>query len=147
MKVFLIRHGQASSVEVDPEKGLSKEGREEVSLLLNLLKDEKVDRVFHSGKARAKQTAEILAKGLGLDSPIEKTGLMPNDEVLATALELDLEEGNLMLVGHMPFVDRLANALLPGSDKDPFSVPTATAIILERKDDEWHLNALLSPNL
>ncbi len=147
MKVFLVRHGKAEAVEIDPEKGLSQDGRKGVGQLANLLREEEVDRIFHSGKLRAEQTAEILAEGLGLESPMMKTGLKPNDDAQAIADDLEFEDENVMLVGHLPFVDVLANLLLPGNDKDPFSIPTATAIILENREGEWHLDALLSPNL
>ena len=66
MKLYLIQHGEAKPEAEDPERSLTVHGEEEtkrVSLRasnLNIVPS----RIFHSGKLRAKQTAELVAKGL-----------------------------------------------------------------------------------
>ncbi|MCK4586416.1 MAG: histidine phosphatase family protein, partial [Gammaproteobacteria bacterium] len=63
MKLFLMRHGQAADIEVDPEQGLSAEGKAAIEQLAHRLAEQNITfkQVFYSEKARARQTAEIMA--------------------------------------------------------------------------------------
>jgi phosphohistidine phosphatase len=64
MLIYLVRHGNAVPEQTDPACPLSEIGRAEVEATAKELLAEgaKIDEVWHSGKLRAKQTAEILAK-------------------------------------------------------------------------------------
>ncbi len=81
MLVYLVRHGEAVPDNVDPARPLSEKGRAEVEeTAKQLLADgAKVDEIWHSGKLRAKQTAEIIARVLGVEKVLEKPGLKPDD--------------------------------------------------------------------
>ena len=61
MRVFLVHHGDAVGPEVDPRRPLSSHGRDAVERLAALAaeKGAQPSVVWHSGKLRAKQTAEI----------------------------------------------------------------------------------------
>ena len=63
MKLYLAQHGEAVSKAEDPERPLSEQGRRDVRVVAGLLKAAglRVERVWHSGKARAEQTARVLA--------------------------------------------------------------------------------------
>jgi len=73
-----------------------------------------VDRIVHSGKTRAAQTAAVLAQALGCADVAAVAGLKPNDPVEAAAAALvDRERpGSLAVVGHLPSLDRLASLLV-----------------------------------
>ncbi len=117
MALYLVQHGVSLSREDDPERGLSEEGAAEVKQIAAQASGNgvKVDAIRHSGKKRAKQTAEILAKALEpSDGVREMDGLKPMDDVTAIAGKLRGDE-NVMLVGHLPFMARLAGYLLAGS--------------------------------
>lgn len=71
----LIRHGEAVS-NLDSRISIAKEaldeltprGVEQVKTAATKLKAEKIDLIFHSGFLRTKDTANLLAEALGLDS-------------------------------------------------------------------------------
>ena len=74
-----------------------------------------VDQIRHSGKLRAQQAAEILAERLQPRQGVtSETGLGPNDNVLPVADALADLSGSVMLVGHLPFLSRLAGVMLSG---------------------------------
>ncbi|CAE7463878.1 KIF15 [Symbiodinium natans] len=71
--------------------------------------------IAHSGKLRARQTAEAVAAALLADGweaiCEERPGLSPNDEP-AAALELVEEGSSKVLVGHLPHMGKLAAAMV-----------------------------------
>jgi phosphohistidine phosphatase len=70
--------------------------------------------ILHSGKKRARETAEILAEALAPAEGLHaKSGLNPLDDVTALAGLIDSKE-NLMLVGHLPSMARLCSWLVTG---------------------------------
>jgi len=73
MNIYFVRHGQSEGNLKNTHQGenvpLSKEGKRQVRLLAERLKDRKIDVVYASPYLRAKQTAEIIAKELKL--PVE----------------------------------------------------------------------------
>lgn len=122
MALYLVQHGQSHAQDVDPEKGLTDQGHATVKRIAEVAKSYgvPVSCILHSGKKRARQTAEILAAALNPPDGLRaKTGLNPLDEVTAMAGLIDSKE-DLMLVGHLPFMDRLCAWLVTGD--------TATAV-------------------
>jgi phosphohistidine phosphatase len=72
-----------------------------------------VTEIRHSGKTRARQTAEIIGQALSPPQGVKAvSGLSPLDDVGPVAEELDEVSEPLMLVGHLPFLERLAGQLL-----------------------------------
>jgi len=117
-ELYLVQHGKAKSEQEDPQRGLTDEGRQEVDRVASLLASAGVvlDRIEHSGKVRAKQTAELFAAKLHPRQGIrERPGLAPTDDPGPLARDLRDETGCLMLVGHLPHLARLASVLLAGS--------------------------------
>ena len=115
MQLYLVQHGAAKSGDEDPQRGLTEDGRRTVERLADFLTPLQLslDRIEHSEKLRARQTAEILAERL---RPHEGTreirGMAPKDEVGAMRSRLQGESKNLMLVGHLPYLGRLVAELL-----------------------------------
>lgn len=102
----------------------------------------KVDRLWHSGKARAEQTAEIYAGALTVvEGPTARDGLKPNDNVALLRDELAITSGDTMIVGHMPFVSRLATLLLTGYESPPVVTFVNGGIVcLDRTaDNRWQV--------
>ncbi|MCZ6522899.1 MAG: histidine phosphatase family protein, partial [Alphaproteobacteria bacterium] len=62
MRLYLVQHGEALAKEVDAERRLSADGRRDVRRLAEFLAKSglRVRKVLHSGKARARETAELL---------------------------------------------------------------------------------------
>ena len=91
MRLYLVRHGDALSPGVDPERRLSEAGHQQVGRLAAFLSARavRVARVLHSGKPRAEQTAEALAAAVAPAAvPVLHDGLSPNDPVEPLAGEI-----------------------------------------------------------
>lgn len=150
MAIYLVQHGKALSREQDPERGLAPEGRAQTGRIAEVAAGYgvKVARIEHSGKARAEQTAAILAAALsppGGSSP--RSGLAPNDDVVAVARTLDPGSG-LMLVGHLPFMERLTGHLVAGdAGRRVFRFQGGGIVCLDRDDDGWHIRWALMPEI
>jgi phosphohistidine phosphatase len=152
MKLYLVQHGEAVDKDVDPERPLSEQGREDVTAVAGRLADAgvRVDRLWHSGKARAEQTAGLLAKAVCRGCrPEAITGIMPNDDVTAFAQDADVWDQDTLVVGHLPFVGRLVAHLLVGDATVPLvAFRPGTVACLERDGDgKWLLHWLLRPGL
>jgi len=113
--VYLVRHGEAVAEEVDPARPLTEKGRAEVEATARELKEEgvRIDEIWHSGKLRAKQTAEIIARVLNISKIIEKEGLKPNDTVTPIAVLIRQTNKTILIAGHLPFIPKLASLLRP----------------------------------
>lgn len=114
-----MQHGEAVPAEVDADRPLAPEGRAHVVAVAAHAAacGVGVDRVVHSGKTRAAQTAQLLAGALGCADVSAVPGLKPNDDVVAAGLALVDRDapGSLAIVGHLPFLDRLASLLVTGN--------------------------------
>jgi len=127
LDIYLIQHAESIPEKEDPARPLSDEGKatmEKVAALAAHLKI-KPDFIFHSEKLRAKQTAEILARHLGLTDKLrERQGLGPLDPVAPVAQWLKEQPAKglvgLAIVGHLPFLDKLASLLI--TDNENFGV-------------------------
>ena len=118
MALFLVQHGISAPKDIDPEKGLSDVGREETHRIAQVAHGYKipVQKIVHSGKKRAEQTAGIFHEILALESPTKEiSGINPMDDVRIFAATIEPEE-NVMVVGHMPFMERLVSFLTTGSE-------------------------------
>ena len=119
MEIYLIQHAESVSEREDPARPLSEQGKgtmEKIGGFAARLKI-KPDVIFHSGKLRAKQTAEILARSLQLlDKVRERQGLGPSDDVEPVARWLREESARgvvgIAIVGHLPFLDKLASLVV-----------------------------------
>jgi len=107
MALYLVQHGKSLAKDVDPDQGLSEEGITEVKHIAGVAKNYNVSvsRIQHSGKTRARQTANIFASSLAPGTSVEeRSGINPLDDAKAVAHTLDAKD-NLMLVGHLPFME------------------------------------------
>ncbi len=152
MKLYLVQHGDALPKDVDPDRPLSAAGRRDIERLAGFLADGRVtfSRVLHSGKARARQTAEILAMALGPDIDIAATtGIDPNDPPEPFA---DMVEGwreDVLVVGHLPFLGRLVSQLIAGTAAaETVAFRPGSIACLERgQTGNWTLAWFLRPEL
>ena len=155
MALFLVQHGISAPKDIDPEKGLSDLGREETNRIAQVAKGYKipVQKIVHSGKKRAEQTAGIFHEILALEIPMKKiTGINPMDDVRVFAATIELE-GNVMVVGHMPFMERLVSFLTTGSENCrvfKFQNSGIVCLDMERGEDnkaDWFIKWTLNPNI
>ncbi len=150
MRAYLVRHGQAKSKDENPERHLTQKGAEDVRAVACFLAGLKLDirEVWHSGKTRAAETAEVLGKALSAEIR-EAEGLEPNDPPKTVRRAMEDGDASVMLVGHLPHMERLASSLV-GAEADAEVVGFATAAVccLERDEDgAWHILWMITPAL
>lgn len=152
MRVYLVRHGQAVSGDADPARPLTERGLDDGRKVAAFIRPLKlcVDCVWHSTKTRAAQTAELLAPALSTQKGcLEHPSLAPNDDVGAVKNELDRVEQDIMIVGHLPFLGRLASLLLVGNQSPQLVAFKQTAIVclVRSPEREWRLDWIITPQI
>lgn len=158
MMLYLMQHAQAVAADVDAARPLSPEGRAAIERVAARAAQLAlpVARIYHSGKLRARQTAEALGTALHLESAIEELeGLGPKGraEPLARWLRVETQKnaaGGLALVSHLPLLDRLAALLLTGDEEmSVVMIQYAALLALAPKGDGKHFAVqwLLTPEL
>jgi phosphohistidine phosphatase len=152
MRLYLVQHGKAMTEEQDPERPLTEVGRREAQKVAGFIRPQglTIDQLWHSGKLRTKQTAAIYAEAVTVASdPTSRAGLKPNGPVVLLRDELAVMSDDTMIVGHMPFVSRLATLLLTGHESPPVvTFVNAGIICLERTaDSRWQVEWSITPDL
>lgn len=152
MRLYVVQHGEALPKEQDPDRPLSEAGRRDVGRVGRVLAAAGAHpaRVLHSGKERARQTAEMLATAVGATAaPEARDGLSPNDPVAPLAEQAAGWQEDIVIAGHQPFVGRLAAMLLTGrEDGAALAFTPGSAVCLERAEDgTWALAWMLRPEL
>lgn len=153
MKLYLVRHGKAEdAADESGERSLSDRGMADIESQAKFLGDAGItlNQVFHSGKLRARQTAEILSARIAPGVSVEAMqNLSPMDE--PDALEAALAGWNVdtMVCGHNPFMERIAARLLSGNDDAAaVLVKTGTVMCFEKVGpDNWLMNWMVVPKL
>ena len=152
MALYLVQHGKSLSKDIDPDQGLSQEGIAETKRIAEVAVNYRVNvsQIKHSVKARAHQTAGIFASAFNPAGGIlEVDGLKPMDNVTTFAAIIDPDE-NTMLVGHLPFMDRMASYLVTGSTDTPvFKFQNSGIVCLNKNPDtdSWVIVWTLMPNI
>jgi phosphohistidine phosphatase len=120
MMLYLVQHGEALAEAADPRKSLSPAGTRDMQALARACASYGVSarEIIHSGKARAALSAEILGQALGL-KVTASAGLDPLDPVKPFAEQCAEWEESRIVVGHVPFLGRLATLLLAGYEDPP----------------------------
>ena len=152
MRLWIVQHGDALAKGVDPNRPLSEKGRSDVERLASHLAGcgVRVERVVHSGKTRAQQTAEILAAALQARERVEAVkNLDPLDPPGPFAVECAGAAADLLVTGHMPFVGKLVSLLVTAREEaNLLGFVPGTAACLERADNgTWSVVCLLRPEL
>jgi phosphohistidine phosphatase len=153
MKLYLIQHGEAKSEAEDPERSLTEKGKGEVISISRVASGLNINpsQIYHSGKLRAKQTAEIIASALKIPNlSVQATqGLNPNDEIRPWADRFSKEKEDLMMVRHLPFLEKLTSFLLCGNENARLVMFRYGAIVcLDQKEDKaWAVRWILTPEM
>jgi phosphohistidine phosphatase len=144
MNVYLVRHGEAVSEQQDPQRPLTASGREAVERVAQMAaaKNVQVSAIFHSGILRARETAEILAEALRFTSGVQQlSGLRPQDDPAIAKAEIEATESPIMLVGHLPHLNRLLGLLLSGDPESQImEFPPATMVCCSNDTSKWKIS-------
>ena len=147
MRLYLVRHGEANT----PDQSLTEVGREESAAVATHLKScaVSIDEILHSTKLRAKQTAEIMGSIIAPDvALIEREGLKPNDPVAPFIEEITTFDRDVMVVGHLPFLEHLLTMLIYKEETlSPISLTGSCVVCLEGEGEHWFISWVVSPSL
>ena len=150
MEFYLVRHGQAKTEYEDPRRPLSDPGRRDVEKVARALAARRIDvaEILHSGKLRARETAEILADALSLERGTrEIRGLSPEDDPVLAKGALEAVDEPLMLVGHLPHLSRLVSLLVKGDPEiQVVNFTPAAVVCLSHVEGIWELRWTLTPD-
>jgi phosphohistidine phosphatase len=149
MQLYLVQHGESRPKEEDPERSLSENGAARVRKMAARASalGVRVFEIWHSDKKRAIQTAVVFAAALGAPQR-EREGLAPNDDVGPLARELASRSDDLLVVGHLPHLARLASVLLTGREDPLVTFQYGGIVRLDRSDEgRWSLRWILPPEV
>jgi phosphohistidine phosphatase len=138
--VYLVHHGDAVGPEVDPQRPLSTRGRIGAETLARAAASRGVKpaAVWHSGKLRARQTAEPFWRHCNALAEFSAArGLQPTDPPDWIRDRLLTEERDVLLAGHMPNLQNIRTLLVTGSLEAGRPFPVHGMVALERTGDRW----------
>jgi phosphohistidine phosphatase len=159
VRLVLVHHADAVGPDVDPQRPLSSRGRAQARQLVDRFAAERVRlagmsawapaAIWHSGKLRARQTAEAflslnpfaefkMVRGLRPDDPPEIVFRVLGGEAMEIAAARDL-----VLVSHLPYLPGL-RARLTGVDS---AFPLHGLVCIESSDEGWREVLVLGVDL
>lgn len=152
MNIYLIQHGLALTEDIDPQRPLSERGREDITRLAVFLQTLglEVKTIFHSGKKRAEQTAELLADKIIPGQSIRaRSDINPNDSLDSLLNDIHNWTEDVLLVGHLPYLGKLVSRLVVGDEaKNIVTFNPGTAVCLKNVDKtSWQITWTLPPTL
>jgi len=149
----LVQHAESKRKEEDPSRPLSQKGERDIRRVAKYAEKHlqiQVRQIFQSGKLRAKQTAEVLAERL---NPVKGVtvaeGLEPLSDPKVWKSQLAETTEDIMMVGHLPHLSKLATHLLTGDEiKDVVTFRMASISCLERNESGgWTIRWMITPEI
>ena len=138
MHLFLVHHGDAVGGEIDARRPLSAAGQRAVALAAAeaAARGARPTVVWHSGKLRARQTAEAFWRACNALAELSATrDLQPADPPEWIRERLRGESRDVLIAGHFPHLPRLLTLLLTRTEKTPVSFPQHGVVALVTEDD------------
>ena len=134
MRLYLAHHGDAVPADVDARRPLSPAGRAAIDRLAaeSAARGAHPAVVWHSGKLRARQTAEAYWRACNALAEFSAArDLQPDDSPEWMRDRLRGESRDILIAGHYPHLPRLLSALVP--EAPPF--PQHGIVALESDDE------------
>jgi len=162
MKLYILRHGDAvphddPRFENDADRPLTIKGVRRTKLLAHTLRQWEItfDVILSSPLVRARETAEIVARGLRLRGRLELTDhLAPSGDVEKLVNQLNSRRPaaeSALLVGHEPYLSNLISLLCSGGPNLSLTFKKGGLCRMEldqlRSARCAHLEWLLAPRL
>ena len=149
LRLYLAHHGDAVGPEIDPRRPLSEVGRQSVERLAAVAAERGVhpEVVWHSGKLRARQTAEIFWRACNALAPCSSTrDLQPTDPPAFMRDRLKFEARDILIAGHFPNLPALFELLCEGRVAlDPFPEHGLVSLITSDEGHTWTEEWRLDP--
>ena len=152
MYLYLIQHGEAKSEAEDPARPLSEKGIRDVRKVASFISSNTridVEYINYSGKVRAAQTAEIFSEYIRMSKgAYEAEGLAPMDDPAEWAERLRATSLDVMLIGHLPHLSKLASLLLCGNPEAGIvNVKMGGVVCLKRNEGRWSVEWMVVPEI
>ncbi len=151
MLLYLVQHAEALREEEDPTRGLSEKGMGDIKKVASYASalGLRAERILHSGKKRALQTAEVLSDYLKIDNISQTDGLSPMDDPKIWFDRVSEMDEDIILVGHLPHLDRLSSLLLcDNSEKRIIDFKMGCMVCLKRFEDRnWSVEWMIVPEV
>ena len=152
MELYVARHARAADESRGGERPLTDAGKDDARRMGRALAAAgvRVAAVWHSRKLRSRETADLLAGAVGSGAELrERTDLEPLSDPSGVLDAVREEEGPVLLVGHLPHVERLASLLLTGDDDaEVVEVPPGAVLrFVSGEGEDWRLTRFLTPGL
>jgi len=153
MRLYLVQHSEPKRKEEEPARPLSDRGLETIKKMAKYAMERlqiKVEEIVHSGKLRAEQTAEVLAEHLKPPSGVTTDkNLEPLADPKIWKKHLGETTDDIMLVGHLPHLSKLASSLLVGDkNKEVVAFKMGGIVCLERDQQHgWTIQWIVTPEI
>jgi phosphohistidine phosphatase len=145
-RLYFVQHGLAENKLDNPDRPLTEEGfnqtRNNARQLLALKAP--VSHIFHSGKLRAQQTAEVIASVLNVNKIDAIDHLSPNDDPALITQELN--ETAALYVGHLPHLEKLVSMLITGKEAPAIlEFQNSAVVCLNKNEDVYKILWYITP--
>ncbi|HZT78276.1 MAG TPA: histidine phosphatase family protein [Vicinamibacterales bacterium] len=140
MTLYLVHHSDAVGPEIDPRRPLSSVGRANADRLADLAakRGAKPDVVWHSGKLRAKQTAEAFWRACNALAELSAArDLQPDDPPQWLRDRLVGETRDILVAGHYPHLPRLRALLVGDNVEGNFPLHGIVALSSDDEGQSW----------
>jgi phosphohistidine phosphatase len=102
--------------------------------------------IWHSDRVRAIQTAGLLSPAVVVKKRVELKDIGPDDRIGPLHRRLRKVRGDLMIVGHLPFLDKLLARLIAGSSAATLvNFTTSSIVALADDEGDWRIQWMMSP--
>jgi phosphohistidine phosphatase len=138
--VYLVHHGDAVGPDVDHRRPLSRAGQAHVERLAAeaAARGANPGIVWHSGKLRAKQTAEAFWRACNPLAELSATrDLQPDDPPQWIADRLRGETRDILIAGHFPHLPRVLVLLTASYDEQAFPPHGVVALSSDDQGATW----------
>jgi len=152
MELYVARHARAADEGRGGERPLTDEGRDDARRIGRALAAAGVElkSVWHSGKLRARETADLLAGAVGAGADLdERADLQPLSDPSTVLDAVRDGDGPVLVVGHLPHVERLSSLLLTGDvDAEVVDIPPGAVLrFVSGEGRDWRLTWFVTPGL
>lgn len=154
MRIFLMQHAVAKTKEEDEERGLTDDGIQELLDVAKFFKrlQVSIDEIWHSGKKRAAMTSMIFSTELDQEITIKSRDFMnPIDDphiIRKFLAEAERENKNIMIIGHLPHLSRLASLIVTGDAERPtIKFRNAGIVSLIKDKNRFTIEWLITPDI
>jgi phosphohistidine phosphatase len=152
--LYLVHHGDAVGPDVDPRRPLSERGRRNAARLATEAagRGTRPAVVWHSGKLRARQTAEEFWRACNALATFSATrDLQPDDPPEWLFDRVRGEAQDVLVAGHFPHLPRLLELIARASGLTLAAFPQHGVVAVETRDggatwkELWRLSETTFP--